>query len=205
MKLLKINIVFMLMSLMAAAHQPTTSTTMFSKTENGTWVLQVNSSLTAFESEIHYHYGKDSYKTAQEFEELVIKYLKKHIEVLANNKIVINLNQAYVKLGHETNVVFEIDTIPTPLTLMMVTNNSFKDINRSKSAFIILMDGYEKDHFVLEKDNNFTASIINTGSKFELKEVSEKRNRNIITYSLLAISVILSVSLFTYFYFKYKK
>ncbi|WP_405371045.1 hypothetical protein [Nonlabens sp. Asnod2-A12] len=205
MKLLKITIVFMLMSLTAAAHQPTTSTTMFSKTENGTWVLQVNSSLTAFESEIHYHYGKDSYKTAQEFEELVIKYLKKHIVVLANNKIVINLNQAYVKLGHETNVVFEIDAIPTPLTSMTVTNNSFKDINRSKSAFIILMDGYEKDHFVLEKDNNFTASIINTGSKFELKEVSEKRNRNVIIYSLLAISLMILVSLFTYFYFKNKK
>ena len=54
-------VLMVLLSEIAFAHQSDLSSIVISKTENGKVVLQIISSLTAFQGEINYHNPKNSY------------------------------------------------------------------------------------------------------------------------------------------------
>lgn len=57
----------------ALGHNPSNSTTLLIEGKDGSWMLQIRASLTAFEQEVHIRYSKDSYKTPEEFRNLVKK------------------------------------------------------------------------------------------------------------------------------------
>ena len=57
------------------AHQPDQSSTMLVEKGEGVWILQVRAALTAFEYEVHHTFGTESYKTPEEFNELVLTHL----------------------------------------------------------------------------------------------------------------------------------
>ena len=81
------------------AHQPEQSILIISQTEDGKYMLQLNSGLSAFEGEINYLYPQKVYKTPEEFKKLVIdhgmhsfitshqKWLKmrRHLKILLRN------------------------------------------------------------------------------------------------------------------------
>ena len=74
-----IGILFFFASISIQAHQSDLSTVMIYQNEKGKCFLQIYSSLTAFEGEIDYKYGKNAYKTPDEFRALVIDHFKKNI------------------------------------------------------------------------------------------------------------------------------
>jgi hypothetical protein len=164
-----LTISFALLSLFASAHQPDISTTMLVEQEDGSWVLQVRASLTAFEYEVHTKYGKDSYKTPEEFNELVIRHVTESISITFGENNAAELDHAFVKLGHETNVVFKAIGIPETITTMSVTNGSFKNIHGNQSALIIIKTGFEKKQFILSDTNEHTAKLSVLGNTFELQ------------------------------------
>ena len=150
-------------------HQPELSSTMLVEREDGTWVLQIRAALTAFEYEVHTHYGKDSYTTAEEFNALVIRHLMENISITCNGKEAVSLQKGYVKLGHEANVIFEMQGIPQKIKHVLVSNTSFKDIHDNQSALIILKKGFKKQQFKLNNKNKYTAQLKASKNQFELQ------------------------------------
>jgi hypothetical protein len=148
-----------LYSFASLEHQPELSTTMLIERDNGTWVLQIRSSLTAFEYEIQQSFGKDSFKTAEEFNALLLKHLMKNIAIEVNGVKGVSLQKGAVKLGHESVVKFEVSGIPKDINKLVFTNSSFKDIHENQSAFLVLKKGFSNKRFVLNNGNSHTVRL----------------------------------------------
>jgi hypothetical protein len=180
-----------LFSLLGYAHNPDASTTMLVEKENNIWVLQISSSLTAFQQEVRKHFAETPYKTPEEFQQMVLEHIKNNLEISYNNGSRITLGKGMVKLGHETKVVFEVFGIPSDLQTIRVRNAAFKDIGRSQSALFIFKDGFSKDQFVLNNENDHTLELKVNGNKF----IATTQQNAEISPSLVILGLIGSLCL----------
>jgi hypothetical protein len=165
--LMSIIVSTLFLSFTSAVHQPEISSTMLVEREDGAWVLQVRAALTAFEYEVHTHYGKDAYTTPEEFNALVIRHLTENISISINGKEAVSLQNGKVKLGHETTAAFEVDGIPKTIKKVSVFNSSFKDIHDNQSMLMILKKGFKKQRFSLNNKNEHTAQLKASKNQFE--------------------------------------
>ena len=192
-------------SWMAQAHQADLSTTMLVEQNEDQWVFQIRASLTAFQYEVRTHFAETPYKTPEEFKDFVIEHVKNNVTIYFNETDSVTLRNPYVKLGHETNVVFEVVGVPKNIESIFVKNSSFNDIHRNKSALVLLKKGFEKEQFVLNNDNEHSAELIVNEKSFELKD-----NQNISvasfsnSYMKLGLIILLLGSL-TYLGIKFSK
>ena len=166
------------------AHQTEFSTTILAQQATGQWVVQVRSALTAFEYEIHQHYGESSYATPQEFNELVKAYVQAHLAILVNGEQAAALGNGIVKLGHETSVTFEVTGIPDTLQSLAVTNSFFKDIARNQNALVVLKQGFSRQRVFLNNDNAHTVHFAARGAEFE---VVDQSSQTTLAYTPIAI------------------
>ena len=164
-----------LYSLASFAHDPNTSTTMLVEKENNVWVLQISASLTAFQQEINTHYSETPYKTPEEFRQMVLEHVKNNLHIKYNGNEAIRFGEGIVKLGHETKVVFEVFGTPSDIKSAVITNTVFEDIHKSQSALILLKEGFNKKHFMLNDTNNYTLALQVDGNEFTQVTV-EKAN-----------------------------
>lgn len=153
----------------ARPHQPEISSTMLVERNDGAWVLQVRAALLAFEYEVHTHFGKDSYKTPEEFNGLVIRHLMEHISITANDQDSVSLQNGAVKLGHEASVVFELQGMPKKMKTVTVSNSGFQDIHDNQGALIIVKKGFKKQQFLLNNQNAHSARLKIVKNQFELQ------------------------------------
>lgn len=155
------------------AHQPELSTTMLVEQTKGKWLLQVRSALTAFQYEVETNYSKGAYRSPEEFQELVLEHLKKNIQLSFNedSKYAIALEGGFVKLGHETNVIFELVGVPQEIKSLSITNNTFDGISRSQSAFIIAKNSFKRKQFILKEDNQHTVKLLVENNQFKQKRI----------------------------------
>ena len=174
------------MSLGMKAHQADISTTMLVEKENGTWVLQISSSLTAFQHEIRTHFAETPYETPEEFQQMVIEHIKNNLQLSFNDSQNITLGKGDVRLGHETKVVFQVFGIPSDIKSVLVKNTVFDAIHRSQSALVLLKEGFNKEQFVLNDANNHTMELQVNGNEFA--EV-EENNTSLISAGLLLIVI----------------
>ncbi|MGJ8716474.1 MAG: hypothetical protein ACSHXG_15315 [Maribacter stanieri] len=181
-----------LFSLLGYAHNPDASTTMLVEKENNTWVLQISSSLTAFQQEVRTHFAETPYKTPEEFQQMVLEHIKNNLDISFNDGSKITLGQGIVKLGHETKVVFEVFGIPSDLQSIRVRNAAFKDIGRSQSALFIFKDGFSKEQFILNNDNDHTLNLKVNGNKFV--EASQQNAGMDSSYVILIVMSLLGFS-----------
>ena len=161
--------------------------------EDHKWVLQVRSALTAFEYEIEAHFGKSSYASPEEFQELVVDYVRGHISILFNDTNAVVLQNGMVKLGHETNVIFQLAGIPETIHSLAVENRSFSDIPRNQSALMVFKEGFSKDQFMLNENNGHSIKLKVGSAKFEaVEQVQEAAQSSLLIFAgvLLALSVI---------------
>lgn len=178
------------MSLGMKGHQADISTTMLVEKENGTWVLQISSSLTAFQHEIRTHFAETPYETPEEFQQMVIEHIKNNLHLSFNNSQNITLSNGVVRLGHETKVVFQVFGIPSNIESAWVQNTIFKDIHRSQSAVVLLKEGFNKEQFVLNDTNNHTLELQVNGNEF----VEIEENNSSLFYSGLLLIMIASIA-----------
>jgi len=150
---------FLLVCSSLQAHQADVSSTVLAEQGENQWILQIRGALTGFEYVIHSKFGKDSYTTPEGFQELVLKHVKENISIQFDDKNEVELKNGIVKLGHETNVIFEVGGIPENFTNVKFKNSSFKDIARNQSALIILKKGFKQKQFVLNNKNQHTANL----------------------------------------------
>ncbi|MGB6151726.1 MAG: hypothetical protein WBG48_07025 [Pricia sp.] len=160
----------------AKAHQANVSTTMLVERENNTWVLQISTSLTAFQQEIRTHFSETPYKTPEEFQQMVLEHMKNNLNLSFNGNEDISFGKGFVKLGHDTKVVFEVFGIPLEIKSVLFQNTAFKDIHRNQSALILMKEGFSKEHFVLNNANNHTLKLYVDGNTFKALKSNESNN-----------------------------
>ena len=155
-----------LVSMTAIAHQPDISTTMLVEKEDGQWMVVLRASLTAFQHEVRYTYGEDSYKSPEAFHELVKAHLRKHVNIQFNSLPTCTFGQIDVKLGHETSVTMELIGAASNVSDLKVKNSAFMDIHKNQSALIVLKEGFLKSQFIMTNDNDHTIQLKAENNEF---------------------------------------
>lgn len=187
-----ISLCLLLSTYFAHGHQPDISSTMLVEQENGHWLLQVRASLTAFQYEIRNHYGENSYDSPEKFKDLVVEHIMQNFVLTGNDKDSIQLQNGYVKLGHETNVVFEMMGMPKDLDRMAITHKSFSNIHRNQSILLVLKQGVAKDQFILNESNDHTALLTLKDNRFVIQSLAS--NPTFFPYGLI-IGVAMSLTI----------
>lgn len=171
------------------AHNPDSSNNIISKTESGQIILQINSSLTAFQQEIIYINGEGAYQSPEEFQNLVLNHFNASFSIIINEKDTLQFKNPQVFLGHETKLVTEIIGLPETVTAIHLKNELFKDIHNNQSVVIFLLDDFPKKKYTLNNTNKHQIAIeLKDGKWMELKTVKTDFNFKYVAY--IAIPVI---------------
>lgn len=189
------------LSFKAKAHSPDVSTTLLVQQDDNKWVLQIRAALTAFEYVVAEEFGKSSYSTPEEFREMVLKGVKENTGIIFNKNNSVTLSNGLVKLGHETSVNFELEGTVEDLSSLDFANTTFSAIPRNKGALYVVKQGYDREQFILSKDNDYKVSLKVGESAFEISSPTASKKRTYLMYMLLAFSILA----FTYFLFKKKQ
>jgi len=156
-KSLLIVIIF-LSAVSASAHQPDISTLTLIEQQPGKWMLQLNASMTAFQYEVRNEYGENSYASPEEFNQLLLKYLRAQITIQVNGEDVM-LGNGLVQLGHATAVAFEVSGMPEVMEKVFIKNQGFENIYHSQIIFAIVQEGLDKSQFILNEANNYQLHV----------------------------------------------
>lgn len=165
------------------AHSVDISSTILSEQKDNQWVLQVRGALAGIEYEVKERFGENSFSTPEEFRALVLEYMQEHISIQFNGENKAVLKNGIVRLGHETNVVFQVIGLPETINSLLIKNSSFKDISRNQSALIIFKEGFAKKQFLLNSENEHTVALNAENHMFVLATQNEWK----IAYTLLAV------------------
>ncbi|WP_339756313.1 hypothetical protein [Algoriphagus aquimarinus] len=172
-----------------SAHQPDISSFTIIEAQPGIWMLQLNASMTAFQYEVRNAYGEDSYASPEEFNQLLLDYLKKQIVIQINDEEV-TLEKGLVRLGHATTVAFELSGVPEEIEEVFVRNYGFKNINKSQVIFSIIKEGMEKEQFLLNGENDFQLHLSLTEDQLLLPETPWISNRILLILALTGFGAL---------------
>lgn len=164
------------------AHQPDLSSIILSEQGEQNWVLQVRSALTAFEYAIEDHYGAGSYTTPEEFQQLVVNFIRERISIRFNDTDAAELQNGMVKLGHETNVIFQLVGTPEAIRSLAVEHNSFSNIPHNQSVLMVYKKDFEKKQFMLNSTNGHSIRLEAGNAEFLVVEPDQG---SLMPYSLL--------------------
>lgn len=184
------------------AHQADVSTTMLVEKGDNQWIVQVRSSLTAFQYQIKSQCSDSAYTTPEEFQELVANYVKDNLIICFNGQDTVTLSNGYVKIGHETNVVFEVSGTPETIHTAYVKNSSFRDIHRNQSALLILKKGFTKKQFLLTDNNNHTVNL--SVDKSQMMFIEKDPSKSKFNY-IIGFVILLAIGVLIYLGLKHKK
>jgi len=186
-------VIFIIFSKFAFAHQPDLSTVIISATDKGQVLLQINSSLTAFQSEIKYINGEGAYQTPEEFQDLVIQHFNENFTIILNEKDTLTFHNPEVFLGHETKIVTEIKGVPKNIERIYLKNGIFKDIHNNQSTVIFYLEGFpQKQNYTLSNDNNQELSL-----KLKNGEWEDFDNNKTNLYLKGALFITILISMFS--------
>lgn len=179
------------------AHQPDLSSLILAEQAENKWVLQLRSALTAFEYVIEEQFGTSSYATPEEFQELVVNYVRDNVSILFNDANVAILQHGMVKLGHETNVIFQLEGTPAAIHSIAVENKSFSKIARNKGVLVVYKKGFLKDQFTLNDDNGHRIKLKVGEGKFE-ELVQDQSSAQFIFILFAIVLIVLSIIFLVY-------
>ena len=171
------------------AHNPDLASLMIYE-QNGKSILLIKSSLTAFEGEIDYKFGKGAYKTPEEFNQLVAQHFQNNFSVLVNGQAV-KFSNVQVQLGHETNLFAELDNMPKTIESFYVSNTVFKDMPNNKCELILALNGFPQKQYILNNENDHEVKLSIAGDRWVVDTTTGTLN---FTPNLLLLLTILSVA-----------
>lgn len=169
------------------AHSPDLSSLMIYE-ENGKTFLVIKSSIAAFEGEVVYLYGKESYKTPQEFNELAIEYFQENCFVAINNETIKFINPQ-IQLGHETTLFAELQHIPKQINSIYVKNTLFKDMPNNLCELILILKGLPQKQYILNNNSRHEVKLKLEKNKWSIEERS---NANVTSNKFILIGSIIS-------------
>ena len=150
-------ILFLLCTNIVHAHQPDLSNLMIYE-QNGKYILVIKSALSAFEGEVDYLFGKNAYKSPEEFQLLVIKHFQKNCKLIMNNEPIRLINPKVV-LGHETTLFAELSLVPKKISSIYVKNTLFKDMPVSLCEMILTLNDLPQKQYLLNNVNNYEVEL----------------------------------------------
>jgi hypothetical protein len=184
---------------MVFAHEPELSSFMIYQ-QNGKTLLLMKCSLTAFEGEIDYHYKKNSYKTPEEFRQLVIKRFQENCTIIINDETIKLINPQVI-LGHETTLFAELVNTQKKIVSLYTKNSFFKEVNRNRCELILTMKDLPQKQFILQNDNNQEVKLKVENNNWVIDD-SVPFYKNFILILLLAFIILIPLILFVTFKFK---
>ena len=188
---------FLFRFLPSFAHQPDLSTMMLYQDEQGRSYLQIYGALTAFEGEIDYKYSEKSYKTPEQFKQLVLKHFKKNVFFIVNSNDTLRLERPQVILGHETKVVCEVFGFPKKINELMIKNSMFIDIPNNQSLVILLQKGLPVQQFKLNNSNQQQVNLKLTNGNWELVNLDQYKFNFWIVIIVISLVFLGSFILYT--------
>ena len=178
------------------AHSPDISSLMVYE-QKGKNFLVIKSSIAGFEGEVSYLYGKDSYKTPDEFKELAIKHFRKSCSIVINNKT-IQIKNPQIQLGHETTLFAELENVPQEITTYYVKNILFKDMPNNQCELILSHKGLLQKQFILNNENKHEVKFRIEKGNWLIEENSNSIfgiNKFILFGSILFVIIIAFITL----------
>ncbi len=174
------------------AHEPNLSNLMIYE-QNGKCFIVIKSSLTAFEGEIDYLFGKNAYKSPEEFQLLVTKHFQNNCLVIMNEDTM-KLSNPKVILGHETTLFAELLMTPNMLNSIFIRNTLFKDMPGNLCEIILTVKGIPQKQYILSKDNEHTVKLTVENDYWTVAKAlgSFYKNSNLV----LSLALLLAVSIF---------
>lgn len=139
------------------AHQPDLSNLMIYE-QNGKCLIVIKSSLTAFEGEIDYLFGKNAYKSPEAFQQLVIKHFQNNCLVMMNDDTIKLINPK-VMLGHETTLFAELSNAPNKVNSIYIRNTLFKDMPSNMCEIILTLKGLPQKQYILDNGNKHEINL----------------------------------------------
>lgn len=188
---------FLFRFLPSFAHQPDLSTMMLYQDEQGRSYLQIYGALTAFQGEIDYIYSEKSYKTPEQFKQLVLKHFKKNVFFIINSNDTLRLERPQVILGHETKVVCEVFGFPKKINELMIKNSMFIDIPNNQSLVILLQKGLPVQQFKLNNSNQQQVNLKLTNGNWELVNLDQYKFNFWIVIIVISLVFLGSFILYT--------
>lgn len=158
--------VLLLFTHLVYGHEPAISSAMIYD-QNSKRILVIKTSLTAFEGEVEYYYGKNAFKTADEFRLLVIQHFEKNCFVIMNGDTV-KLIKPTVVLGHEITVFAELANSPEKPTSCYVKNTCFKDLNNNMCELILSLKGLPQKQYILNAENKNEVTLKFVNNQWEI-------------------------------------
>jgi hypothetical protein len=175
------------------AHGPDLSSLMIYD-QNGKYFLALKSSLTAFEGEIDYLFSKDSYKSAEAFQLLVLKHFRNNCFVVVNGDT-IQFTNPKVVLGHETTLIAELLHFPKKVESIYVRNTLFMDMPANMCEIILTMKGFPLQQYILNNDNKYEVQFELQNEQWTVKNSGSFWNHNkqllLLIVLFLAATIVL--------------
>jgi hypothetical protein len=171
------------------AHEPELSNLMIYE-QNGAYFLVIKSSLSAFDGEINYLFGKNAYKSPEGFQQLVIKHLQNNCLVIINEDTV-ELDNPKVLLGHETTIFSELSNTPKKFNTIYVKNTFFKNMPENTCELILTIKGLPQKQYILNSGNKHEVKMKVINDNWTIMKASDSlyTTLNLIFYVLLALTV----------------
>lgn len=139
------------------AHEPNLSNLMIYE-QNGKCFIVIKGSLTAFEGEVDYLFGKNAYKSPEEFQQLVIKHFQNNCLIVINDEE-IKFKDPKVMLGHETTLFAELLNTPNKFNSIYVRNTLFKDMPSNMCEIILMLKGISQKQHILSNGNEHEVKL----------------------------------------------
>lgn len=190
-------ILLLLCTNLVQAHQPDLSNLMIYE-QNGKYLLVIKSSIAAFEGEVDYLFGKNAYKSPEEFQLLVIKHFQKNCDVIINNEHIKLINPKVI-LGHETTLFAELTNVPKKVNAIYIKNTLFKDMPTNMCEVILTLNGFSQKQFLLNQVNNHEVSLKIENGSWVVEDVSDFPYKTVLVISIAALLITSSVIAFKTF------
>ncbi|MFD1551547.1 hypothetical protein DNU06_03415 [Putridiphycobacter roseus] len=181
------------------AHSPNISSTIIAQQEDQKWILQIVTSMRAFQTIFKNNLGENAYSSIEEFKKLVLSHLKNNIKIVCDDQKVINISNGKISLGHEMKVAYPLINMPNDFRKIQVSNKSFTQFHNSKSTLIILKNGVISKPLELNKNNDFQLNLKIKNNKLMVNE-----SNSILWLIFAFFCVILIVLITNYFYYRRK-
>jgi len=131
---------------------------------------------------VDYEYGKNSYKTPEEFKGLFIKLFQERFSMESNNQNEMSFGNTKVMLGHETKLIAEVLNMPKDSYSIQIRNDVFKEMPQNQCILIFNVEKLPKQQFILSKENNNEITLKLENGKWKSKVYEEK---NLINFNII--------------------
>lgn len=159
------------------AHSPDLSSLMIYGQE-GRHFIAIKSSLSAFEGEVSYLYGKGSYTTPRGFVELATEHFRKNCIIVVDGDT-IGFANIRIQLGHETTAFAELKGVPAVFRYFSVKNTLFRDMPSNQCELILnpggMPSGFPKRQVILSPENGHEARFRMVEDEWRLEKASDER------------------------------